>query len=427
MGNQAIVAKIDRVIEIPGADNIQVGIVLGESVIVSKDWGVGRVGILFPVGVQLSEKMVFENSLSRNPANNKDQNKKGFFEDSRRVRSQPFLKVKSEGFFTDLTAVMWTGVDFNELKLGETFDTLNGHEICKKYISEETRKKIGNSSVKQAKKSYAPFFEKHVDSDQFRHFVQNIPKGALLSFHAKVHGTSARITNTLVEVNLPRWKQLVNKVAPIFPTQEWKIVVGTRNVVLDGNPKEGYHGSEQFRYDVASMLEPYLEKGMTIYGEIAGYANGTSIMPSHDTKVLKNKAFTKKYGEKVVYSYGCKETEYRFHVYRITRLSYSGENIDMSQKEMEKWCEDRGILSTVEVHPQMIYNGDEDALKELVEELTERPEEMTADVIDPSHPSEGIIIRADLGSKNPKFYKNKSYAFKAMEGICEVVDTEDAS
>ena len=58
MGNQAIIAKIDRVIEIPGANTIQVGVVLGESVIISKDWGVGKVGVLFPVGVQLSEKMV---------------------------------------------------------------------------------------------------------------------------------------------------------------------------------------------------------------------------------------------------------------------------------------------------------------------------------------------------------------------------------
>lgn len=50
MGNQAIIAKIDRVIDIPGADNIQVGVVLGESVIVSKERGVGKVGVLFPVG-----------------------------------------------------------------------------------------------------------------------------------------------------------------------------------------------------------------------------------------------------------------------------------------------------------------------------------------------------------------------------------------
>ena len=201
-------------------------------------------------------------------------------------------------------------------------------------------------------------------------------------------------------------------------------------IIFGKNKKEvktSWHGSEQFRYDVAKSLEPYLEKGMTVYGEIAGFANGTPIMPPHDTKVLKDKAFTKKYGEKVVYTYGCKEHEYRFHIYRITRLTHAGDNVDMSQKEMEKWCEDRGILSTIEVHPQMIYNGDEDTLKELVESLTELPETMTADVVDTSHPSEGIIIRVDAGNKTPKFYKNKSYVFRAMEGICEVADTEDAS
>lgn len=425
MNNQAIIAKIDRVIEIPGANTIQVGVVLGESVIISKDWEVGKVGVLFPVGVQLSEKMVFENSLSRSSNNNKDPEKKGFFEDNRRVRTQPFLKVKSEGFFAELDSLFWTGV--KDFELGYSFDTLNGNEVCKKYISEETRRKQGNTQVKQAKKNYAPYFEKHVDSDQFRHFMRNIPKGALLSFHHKTHGTSARVANTLVEVNLPKWKKFVNKFLPMFPVQEWKMVVGTRNVVLYGNPKDGFHGSEQFRYDVAKSLEPYLEKGMTVYGEIAGFANGTSIMPPHDTKVLKDKAFTKKYGEKVVYTYGCKEHEYRFHIYRITRLTHAGDNVDMSQKEMEKWCEDRGILSTIEVHPQMIYNGDEEALKGLVESLTELPETMTADVVDPTHPSEGVIIRVDAGNKTPKFYKNKSYVFKVLEGIESEGNIEDAS
>ena len=50
MNNQAIIAKIDRVVEIPGANTIHVGVVLGESVIVSKEWDVGKVGVLFPVG-----------------------------------------------------------------------------------------------------------------------------------------------------------------------------------------------------------------------------------------------------------------------------------------------------------------------------------------------------------------------------------------
>lgn len=425
MGNQAIIAKIDRVIEIPGANTIHVGVVLGESVIVSKEWGVGKVGVLFPVGVQLSEKMVFENSLSRNSSNNKNPEKKGFFEDNRRVRTQPFLKVKSEGFFAELDSLFWTGV--KDFELGYSFDTLNGQEVCKKYISEETRRKQNNVQVKQAKKNYAPYFEKHVDSEQLRHKAGMIPQGSLLSFHAKIHGTSARVAHTLVEVDLPKWKQLVNKVINIFPTQKWDYVVGSRNVVIQSPEKESFHGKEGYRFEVAEMLKPYLEKGMTVYGEIAGYANGQLIMPQHNVKSLKDKAFTKKYGDSVKYAYGCKEHEFRFHVYRITRMTHSGEHVDMSQKEMEKWCKDRNILSTFEIHPQMIYNGDVESLKALVEQLTERPECLTEDYIDPTIISEGVIIRVDSDGKTPDFYKNKSYAFRCMEGLCEAEDPEDAS
>lgn len=44
--HKAIVAKITRIEEIPGADRIHLATVLGESVVVSKEWGVGFEGIL---------------------------------------------------------------------------------------------------------------------------------------------------------------------------------------------------------------------------------------------------------------------------------------------------------------------------------------------------------------------------------------------
>lgn len=434
MTNKAIVAKIDAVEAIPGADRIHLAKVLGESVVVSKEWGVGYVGVLFPVGVALDPEYASQNNLFRHAAMNADISKTGFFEESARVRAQPFLGVKSEGYFASLESLSYTGIlhDLSmPLELGYTFDTLNGKRICYKYISPETAQKKGQQGpVKQKKATETPFFEKHVDSEQFRHFAERIPVGALLSFHAKVHGTSARVSHTLVEKEikgfLPRIKNALfgDKTGR---EQKWDIVVGTRNVVLDNPEKEGFHGKEGYRFEVAEMLKPYLDKGMTVYGEIAGYANGSPIMPVHSVKALKDKAFTKKYGETSTYTYGCAQHEYRFHVYRITRLTHSGENIDMSQKEMEKWCNDRGILTTLEVHPQMVYDGDLEKLRTLVEQLTERPEVLTEDYIDPTHISEGIIIRVDAGKARPDFFKNKSYAFRVLEGLCEAADTEDAA
>lgn len=425
--HKAIVAKVTEVQEIPGAEKIQVAIVLGERVIVSKDVGVGYVGVLFPVGLQLSHEFCHENNLYRHSSQNKDTTKAGFFEDSRRVRAQPFLGVRSEGYFTDIKSLEYATISGKVYDVGFTFDELNGIKICEKYISQATKEAIAKANrPKAAKKTLAPYFEKHVDSEQFKHNAHLIPVGALLSFHAKVHGTSHRCAYTKVAVELPKWKQWVNKILPVFPTEKWDYVTGTRNVVLTTPEKEGFHGSEAFRFEVTEMLKPHMKKGMTIYGEIAGYANGKPIMAVHSSKATKDKAFQKKYGDNIVYKYGCAEHEYRFHVYRIAYLSHEGENIDMSQAQIEQWCKDRGINYTYEVAPQVVYDGNVDALMQKVTALTEEGADVNgADWIDPSHPTEGIIVRVDTGKQNPYFLKSKNYYFKVMEGICDAVDTED--
>lgn len=425
MAHKAIVAVITQVSPIPNADKIHVATVLGESVVVSKDWGVGHKGILFPVDVQLSHEFASNNNLYRDSEQNTDKNAKGFFESNRRVRAQPFLKVRSEGFFVGVDSLSYMGV--NDLEIGTTFDEINGNRVCQKYYNEKTLAQLTHNAKKPPKKSVTPFFEKHVDSEQFRHYAQNIPVGALLSFHHKVHGTSARMSKTRMAVELPTWKKVVNKLAPVFPDFKWDYVVGTRNVVLATGNKDGHHGSEQFRFDVMDTIKNHLVDGMTIYGEIAGFANQKAIMPAHNVEAIKDKEFTKKYGKEIVYSYGCKQHEYRFHVYRITYMTADGENVDFSQKQLEKWCDDRGITRTMDVHPQIVYDGDVEKLRKLVHELTERPDQLTEDVINPAQISEGIIIRVDNGKMKPDFYKSKSYAFRVMEGICAAEDPEDAA
>jgi hypothetical protein len=266
-----------------------------------------------------------------------------------------------------------------------------------------------------------------VDSAQFKHSAAMIPVGALIHFHAKVHGTSHRNSYTKVFKQLPKWKQLINKVVPIFPEYVWDHVTGTRNVVLTTPEKEGFHGSEAFRFEVTEMLKPFMKKGMTVYGEIAGFANGRPIMAQHSAKNTKDKNFIKKWGDTITYRYGCAEHEYRFHAYRITYLTEEGQNVDFTQAQLEQWCKERGINHTFEVRPPMFYNGNLEALMSEVEHLTECYSSMGADYIDPSHPGEGIILRIDTGNMNPYFLKSKSFHFKTMEGLCEAADTEDAA
>lgn len=360
-----------------------------------------------------------------------DTEKTGFFDENRRVRCQPFLKVRSEGFFCDVDALDYASP--KELSVGDSFDTINGRPLCKKYISEATQKAL-NSAAKNKKKTATketPMFAKHVDSAQFRQMSNIIQKGDLLSFHAKVHGTSSRNAYSKVVIKpINLWQKVLNKIG-MFNGETWTYLTGTRNVVLhEDQYKEGFHGSEQFRFDVMEVLKPFLDKGMTVYGEIAGYANGKPIMSPHSTKGLKDKKFSKKYGQHIIYSYGCAEHEFRFHAYRISITNEDGVEIDLSDQQIKVWCKNRGILSTIDVHPPMIFDGDKDQLIGLVEYLTELPDTLTEDVIDSSHISEGIVIRVDRGDFIPKFLKNKSYAFKVAEGILKEsgdLDLEESS
>lgn len=426
---KAIIAKVDRVVPIPSADKIHTAFVLGEQVVVSKSVDVGHVGVLFLAGTQLSEDYTKHSNLHRDSTKNLDTTKSGFFENSRRVRAQPFLKVRSEGYFADIESLSFTGFDISTLKVGDSFEELNGVKVCNKYLNEKSLKAIGNNNTKARKKDTTPLFAEHGETSQFKQNINKIVTGDLISIQAKVHGTSCRMAYTKVMVDLPKWKQLVNKIIPMFPDFKYDYVVGTRRVVLQDSGKEGFHGSEGFRFEVMEAVKPYLTKGMTLYGEIAGYANGKPIMSTHSTSMLKDKKVSKQYGDTIVYKYGCVEGAYRFHIYRITMTNDEGFVTEFTQPQLVKWCNDRGILPAMDVVEPFVFNGDYDNLSTLVEFLTERPEVGGADFIDPSHLSEGVIIRVDNQELSPLFLKSKNFYFKCLEGIAQEkeVDLEDIS
>ena len=440
MSYKCFVAQITRVQEIPGADKIHCATVLGSKVVVAKDWGVGYVGLFFPVDTQLSEEFCKQNNLYRDCTKNADTTKKGFFDDNRRVRAQPFMKVKSEGFFCGIDSLDYIGYevggDFAFL-VGDSFDNYAGYEVCKRYESEKASKIKREQKQKAPKAKVAPTFHKHCDSEQFKLFAHHIKKGSLISIHAKVHGTSARYACLPVtrETHYSKPVSFLRKLVGMSRVKvqtQYEHLVGTRNVTLLEDQRynaQGFHGSEEYRYEILDLLKPHIEKGMTVYGEIAGYANGKTIMPKHSTETLKDKAFNKKYGKEITYKYGCNETQYRFHVYRITYQTVDGKEIDFTPAQLEEWCLDRGINHHYNVVEPFIYDGDVEKLSALVESLTEREDVLTEDYIDPSHVSEGVIVRVDCANMRPIFYKNKSYAFRVMEGISreEVVDIEEIS
>lgn len=171
----------------PNADKLQLLCFNGCQVITGAEVHEGQLFCFFPEGGQLSDEFLFENSEFRpGKGINKDPTKSGMFDESGRVRCIRLRKEASEGYCVPLSSLAWTG-DVSFLKEGDSFDTLNGHTICRKYVTRAVKEAIEKAA--KAKRVYFDHkqFEKHFDTSQLREFVNRIPLGAVVYFTEKIH------------------------------------------------------------------------------------------------------------------------------------------------------------------------------------------------------------------------------------------------
>ena len=426
----ARIGKIDRVFEIPGADKIQTAVIFGFETIVSKEAKEGDIILFFQCGdTQLSEEYCRENNLFRHSELNLDKTKAGYVSDNGRLKVEKFLKVKSEGLAMPVESLAYTGHNL-KFSLGDSFDELEGFKICQKYYNEQARRKEGRGNLPKTRHIETPLFKKHVDTEQLGFYASKIPVGANISFHSKWHGTSGRVSYTqVIRPKVQNWFQkLLRKKKENVET--WEYLAGTRNVTLfpTDSEKEGFHGPETYRFEILEKLKPYLTKGQSIYFEIVGFANGKPIMPAHSTTILKDKKFSKKYGEKILYKYGCLEGQYKILIYRIQLTAEDGTSIDFTVSQLADWCEKRGLPYSKPL-TEFVFDGDSEKLLESAKELAERNEVLSESYEDPSHVGEGVICRVDYKGLTPDFYKYKCFAFRVMEGIAKEQegDIEDES
>ena len=131
MSYYAYVCKIDNLRKHPNADRLQLGECFGNTVCVDMSYTAGEVGIYFPTDGQLSVEFAEYNNLLRK----KDDagNSIGGYMDpnKRNVTSIRLRGEKSDGLFLHLDCISYTKA---EVKEGDSFTMLNGHEICQKYI-----------------------------------------------------------------------------------------------------------------------------------------------------------------------------------------------------------------------------------------------------------------------------------------------------
>ena len=433
---RAYVTKVKNIRPAENADRLNLCEAFGNTVVVDKNVNENDLYIYFPCDGQLSLEFCLNNNLLRKLPDGTPSS--GYMDpDKRNVIAIKLRGNKSDGLVLPLNCVSYTGVLLNELTEGFAFTTLNGHEICKKYIPMRQNRQ-GNvnegNHVRKKKAPIAPLFIEHADTEQLAYNLDAFKPNDLIEITLKMHGTSQRTGY------LPMFKgykkTLLDRImrrdgTPIY---EYGYVSGTRRTVLN-DWEGGFYGSNMFRKKHADFFEGKLHKGEEVYYEVVGFTDeGMPIMSSASNRKLNDKDFLKKYGETTTFSYGCSCTGYYtygdgsydvlpksdFYVYRMTMTNEDGDVVEYTPDFMRYRCEQmgckcvpvlwRGFLDdTTDWNDAGMTAGEQ--VKEIAERYYDGP-----DPIGKTHVREGVVIRI---LNRPKFcaYKHKNFAFKCLEGL----------
>ena len=451
MAYKAYVTELKNVRKHPNADRLLLGDCFGNTVCVNLDYVEGQLGVYFPTDGQLSVEFADANNLVRKKDENGN-NIGGYMDpDKRNVKAIKLRGEKSDGLFLPLHCLEPFG-DITQLRIGDTIDVFNGHEICKKYIPRSNTRKghysEGNKTRKH-KTPVAPLFMEHVDTEQLAYNLDAFRCGDEIEITLKMHGTSQRTAYlpTLQGYKRSFWDRITHKEGT--PIYNWGGVSGTRRVVLE-DFEGGFYGSNAFREQHSKFFDGKLWKGETVYYEVVGFTDtGAPIMAECSNKKLNDPDFVKQYGDTTVFSYGCSAEgmtlkhgidedgayslqevvpQSDIYVYRMTMTNEDGDIVEYTPDFMRYRCEQMGAKTvpvlwkgTIPEHP----GSEEDPtitagewIKNVAERFYDGP-----DPIGKTHVREGVVVRI---LNRPKFcaYKHKNFAFKVLEGI--VKDTADA-
>ena len=143
----ATIVSLDRIVPHPDPEihSLAVAILFGNQIVIGKDTPVGTVGVYFVVESKISGEYLKHNNLYRDKTLNRDQNKKGFFEVSGRVKALRLRQVPSCGFFMPLESFLGliSQDEINQFKVGDEFR------------SEERR--VGKECLRLCRSRWSPY------------------------------------------------------------------------------------------------------------------------------------------------------------------------------------------------------------------------------------------------------------------------------
>ena len=387
----------------------------------------------------------------------------GFFNKHGRVRILKLRGQYSQGFVADVSTIVdmdatLADVDWESM-VGCQFNEVNGIEFCKKYVpyvKERREHTRGDQSLwKRRMRKLKRFnrlidgqFEFHYDTKMLAEHIGQLSPEDVVSITLKVHGTSAIFANVLTmkksEHSKAACKREIKKMLNLRycrlshsqkeylkkryvenkmkPTKEYGNIYSSRSVIKNQyiNPRaQSFYGSDIWAC-VNRDFSPYISNGMTVYGEIVGYLEGSQqfIQKNHD--------------------YGCKPGEWKFMPYRITETDEFGNKVEWDIDKVDEWTRNLVVM-----HPELanktmfltiLYYGRLGDLypdldtethwhNNLLARMKEDKDRFLMEMHEPlcknKVPREGIVVRK-VGDPLARAWKLKSRAHYAKE--CEAHD-----
>lgn len=381
----AEVIEVTNLVTLDGLDNLVGLSVNGYTALVPKSTQVGDRLVVFPAEAQLSEDFVRANNLSASPELNADPEAKGYLAKNRRVRA-----IRLRGHTSSALALQ-AGVVGNP-EVGTRFDHIDGVEVSRKYELPVRQATAGKSMQEKAwKRVDTKYLPEHIDTENWFRNEFKVPEDAWITVTQKIHGTSVRISNTIVK-RKPTWRDKVARWfgVPVAET-EYAHVYGSRKVIKDSeNPHQQHWYGEDLWSTEGAKYAPLLPEGVILYGELYGWVG--------DAPIQKG------------YTYDAPRGEARLVVYRVAVVTPDGGLYDLSREGVEEFCAARGL----KVVPLLWQGFKRDFNAEDWLDKVYAPRYAGAvPLSDKGTVDEGVVVQ--VGGVTPKNYKAKSGLFLAHE------------
>lgn len=418
----ALVIEVPEPKKLPNSDRLYGIGVAGIEVVVDASWleRVGEKAVLFPAEAQLSHALCAYANLYRHQEFNDNPEEQGYLDDNRRIRALKLRGNISKGLILPLGKVTPVTNSFeDDFEVGQSFDTVNGIEVSRKYALPVKGMPMSKEQAKLAKafkRVDEKVFPTHIDTEQYERNEGHIDPDDIVIVTQKLHGTSVRFGNVPVKVEHTFWERLAKKLGIRVREHEYDLIAGSRKVIKD--PKsttQNHFYTTDVWSKAAQKYGADLPKGFMVFGELVGYtADGGAIQKGFTYEEALNVDAVHDAGSSSLY------------VYRVAIVNEDGVLRDLSWDQVKKFAYAYGLKHTPELWrgPKAALQLEAFAEKNFAKEnMVQRGFGSVPRYVDlpvalsagGTGKDEGIVLRVDRGGDVPYLLKYKNNSFYLHE------------